>query len=209
MLTKRIKLYSKRAFVPTLVIACALTWGLSESTAQEKEVKENYRAFAINMSNLGPNTSTVIDLHITRWSTEEERKMLLNTLIEKGQEEFVKVLRKQEETGWARAQGRAAARTAFPSVRLHYAFEFEQEDMRQIVLITDRPIGMREAASGSRSLDYDVSGVVLEMPKDKDQKGTGKLVVGMKVGYDKEKKKLEIEIGASEPVRLTTVGRVE
>ena len=170
-------LLSARVFV-SMVATAVLT--VSQVIGREDKVEENYRAFAVNMSSLGPNTSTVVDLHITRWSTEAEREALPATLMEKGQEAFVEALRKQKETGWVRAQGRAAARTAFPSVRLHYAFQFDEGDARKIVLITDRPIGLAEVARNSRSLEYNISGIVLEMPTTEGQDGTGQLVVGMR-----------------------------
>ena len=170
-------LLSARVFV-SMVATAVLT--VSQVIGREDKVEENYRAFAVNMSILGPNTSTLVDLHITRWSTEAEREALLATLMEKAQEAFVEALRKQEETGWVRAQGRPAARTAFPSVRLHYAFQFDEGDARKIVLITDRPIGLAEAARNSRSLEYNISGIVLEMPTTEGQDGTGQLVVGMR-----------------------------
>ena len=40
--------------------------------------------------------------------------MLLNTLKEKGHDEFIKALRNQKETGFVRAQGRLAQRTPLP-----------------------------------------------------------------------------------------------
>ncbi len=187
-------LLSARVFV-SMVATAVLT--VSQVIGREDKVEENYRAFAVNMSILGPNTSTLVDLHITRWSTEAEREALPATLMEKGQEALVEALRKQKETGWVRAQGRAAARTAFPSVRLHYAFQFDEGDARKIVLITDRPMGLAEAARNSRSLEYNISGIVLEMPTTEGQDGTAQLVVGMKAEYDPENKRLEVEIGGS------------
>jgi hypothetical protein len=174
--------------------------------AQEEKFEQNYRAFGVAM---GPGAAGVLDINITRWSTEEERKALIDSLIQNGQEKTVELLRKQKETGWTRTQSGAGMR-GWPSVRLHYAYQFPQPDgTRIVVLVTDRNIGMAEAMSSSRPTDYEVSGIVMELAKGEDgkEKGTGTLFRAAKLGFDKEKKKIEIESLGYEPVRLTDIKR--
>ncbi len=151
----------------------------------------------------------MLNIHITRWSTDEERQALIESLIENGQEKTVEILRKQEETGWTRTQTGAGMR-GWPSTRLHYAYEFPQPDgKRVVVLVTDRNIGMAEAMRNSRSTDYEISGIVMELKKGEDGKeeGQGTLFRAAKLGFDKEKKQIEIESLGTEPVRLTNIKR--
>jgi len=176
------------------------------SVAQDEKFEQSYRAFGVAM---GPGVAGVLDINITRWSTEDERKALIESLIQNGQEKTVELLRKQKETGWMRSQSGAGMR-GWPSVRLHYAYEFPQPDGKRIVvLVTDRNIGMAEAMRSTRSTDYEISAVVMELQKGEDGKeeGQGTLFRAAKLGFDKEKKKLEIETLGIEPVRLTNIKR--
>src|SRR5689334_25238209 len=67
--------------------------------AEDKPI-ERLRAFAVNM-NGGPRTNAgVVDIGITRWSTEAERDALLNTLKEKGSTALLNELTKQPESGF-------------------------------------------------------------------------------------------------------------
>jgi hypothetical protein len=69
------------------------------------------------------------------------------------------------------------------------------------------PAGL--AAIGGWSNEYEVSGIVMELAKGEDgkEKGTGTLFRAAKLGFDKEKKKIEIESLGYEPVRLTDIKR--
>jgi hypothetical protein len=176
------------------------------SLAQEEKVDQHYRAFGVAM---GPGASGVLDIHVTRWSTDDERKTLIESLIDNGQEETVDLLRKQKETGFTRTQTGAGMR-GFPSVRLHYAHEFPQPDgKRVVVLVTDRTMGMVEVMRSSRSTDYEISAIVMELGKGEDgkEKGEGTLFMAAELGFDKEKKKIVVEHLGTEPVRLTKITR--
>jgi hypothetical protein len=130
----------------------------------------------------------------------------LAQLIENGQEALVKALNKSEETGFIRATGRAAARSTFPSERLRYAFQFSgEEGKRRIVLALDRPISMWESVNRPRWRDYDITLIVLDV--DAKGNGEGQLAMGVRMGVDRENKKLIIENFGTEPIRLTKVSR--
>jgi hypothetical protein len=191
-----------RAFL-IAVLAVLIT---SVGFAQEEKVEESYRARGVAM---GPGAAGVLDIHINRWSTDDERKALIESLIENGQEKTVELLRKQEETGWVRTQTGAGMR-GWPSVRLHYAYEFQQPSgKRVVVLVTDRNIGMAEAMRSTRSREYEISGIVMELEKGEDGKeeGQGTLYVAAELSFDKEKKQIVIEHLGTQPVRLTNIKR--
>lgn len=194
--------WQKLSVAMTLVVVALALSGIAQAQDDTKEV---YSAFAVNM---GQGKSGTFQINITRWSTNEERLMLLNTLKEKGHDEFMKALRKQKETGFVQGRGMAARANPFPSTRLHSAWQSEKDGKRQVVLVTDRPISMREAASGSRSLDYDTSVIIMEFPTDdKDADGTGLLHMALKIRYDDKEKKLEVEELGQQPTRLTKITR--
>ncbi len=174
--------------------------------AQEEKVEEVYTAFGVAM---GPGVSGVLNIHITRWSTDEERQALIECLIENGQEKMVELLRKQKETGWTRTQSGAGMR-GWPSTRLHYAYQFAQPDGKRIVvLVTDRNMGTAEVMRNTRSTDYEISAIMMELQKGEDgkEKGQGTLLRAAELGFDKEKKTIEIENLGTQPVRLPNITR--
>lgn len=205
-----VKLYG--AGLCTFVLALLAAASLSAQEKEKKEgFKETYEAFAVAMGTsnppvIPPGASTTLQINITRWTTDEERANLFAVLVEKGQEELVKALQKQEETGFLRVVGRGAGMTRFPSERLRYAREFNLPDgRRRIVLALDRPIYFYEAVNQPRWRDYDMTLVVLDL--DKSGKGEGQLAIGVRLSVDTEKKTLTVENFGTEPVRLTKVQR--
>jgi hypothetical protein len=193
----------KRLFPLILTGLCA---GVGFAQEQEEKVEQTFRAFGVHM---GAGAAGVLDIHVTRWSTLEERKALVNSLVQNGQDKMVELLREQKETGWIRTQSGAGMK-GWPSVRLHYAYQFPQPDGKRIVVIvTDRNIGTAEAMGGGRSTDYEVSAIMMELEKGEEGKegGQGTLFRAAKLGFDKEKQKLEIESLGFEPIRLTDIKR--
>jgi hypothetical protein len=193
--------------IGTTLVSGALLALATFALAQDK--KETFNAMAVNMGT-GPTGSTTIQLTIERWSTEEERAMLLTTLKEKGHGDFMKALRKQKQTGFLRSRGALAEVNPMPSTRLHYAWQYIDNGKRYITLITDRPITMAEQRANRRSLEYDTTAVKMEFPlmkegDDNPPNGTGQLYTALKIRYDADKKTLEVEQWGSEPVRLTSI----
>jgi hypothetical protein len=189
---------------------CIISLGISPLLAQgqEEETKETFRAFAVVTGNIATGANTTVQMTVSRWSSDEERAELLTTLIEKGQEDFIEALSKQEETGFIRVTGRGANLSRFPSQRLRYAREFREGNMRRIVLALDRPIGFMEAVRNPRTTDYDFTFIVFDINEEENE-GQGVMAVGVKLKVDMEKKTLEVENYSSEPVRLTKVSKVE
>ena len=115
--------YGRWALVPALMLVLGSTASAQEG---KEEFKETYEAFAVAMGTSNPpviptGMTTTLQINVTRWTTDEEREALFAVLVEKGQEDLVKAIQKQEETGWIRVTGRAGARNPFPSERLRYA----------------------------------------------------------------------------------------
>ena len=163
--------------------------------AQKSKPIETFSAFA---ASLGTGRSSVINITVNRWSTDEEREQLLTTLQEFGTDKLVDALQKiRPPVGFMRT----------PNSRgytLYYARNIPNPDgSRRVVIATDRPVAFGEAANSTRSMQYRVT--LIELHVDKDGEGEGKMVPAAKISWDKDKKKLEIENYGALPVDLMSV----
>lgn len=188
-----------------LVMALAVTAG----SARAEEVDEKYYARAVSMGSIGAGMSTTMQITIARWTTDEERIGLLGVVTQhanekKGQQELVKALQAEKETGNLQLHGAAAQSSGFPSTRLRYAREFPKEDGRTIVLVTDRPIGFGEAmGAGGAWTNYPISVIILDL--DKEGKGSGTMNIGVQVLFDEKTGQIKLGQYTTEPIRLTKV----
>jgi hypothetical protein len=163
-------------------------------------------AFAINMSNIATGANARVDIRIDSWSTAEEREALIVTMLEKGSNALLKALQKSS------VKGRFRIPTARPpdphhlslGLDIRYAWQVPLPDGgKRIVLAMDRYIGFAEARNQPRSVDYPFT--LLQIHVNSEGKGEGKMAVATKISFDKEKKQIELENYASEPVRLNNL----
>jgi hypothetical protein len=168
------------------------------AAAQEAKTIERYNAFGVSQQR--GKTST-IQIGIERWSTAEERQMLLDTLRQKGREVLADTLARMPRIGWIR----------LPNTRaqdLRYAWQTPLPDGgRRVVVALDRIANYAEMTTSSRTQNYEFS--VAEIHFDKDGKGEGKLSPLAKVDIDKATDQIEIEDYSSQPVRLMQVKAVK
>ena len=173
-------------------------------TVSGQNVKESFTGFAINL-NSGPSTQTV-DFTVDRWSSDAQRDQLLGILqqekdVTRANEKLLSALQKLPKVGYIRTPNtlawdlRYARQTALP------------EGGRRIVLATDRPIGFREAANRTRTMDYPFTIVQVEL--DKNDRGTGKILAGTKIYIDKKTKDLVLENYAQQPIRFNEIKKVK
>jgi hypothetical protein len=180
--------------------ALAAAWFASASAQadQDNPEREVFTAFAVNMSNVASGArSGTVEIAIERWSSEAERDRLLSALIEKGPDGLLSALQKTPRAGYIRAPGSLG-------YDLHYARQVPREDGgRRILIATDRRISFLEARNQPRSYDYKFT--LLELRLDQNDEGEGKMAWATKITYNKDKKAIELENYASEPVRLSEV----
>jgi hypothetical protein len=183
-----------------------MTAPLTIIAAQTNQEKLEITAFAVNMSNIATGASEVVQIRIDSWSTAEERKHLITTMVEKNADALLRELQKTPSHGRFSIPGLRGPdphqlRLGYP---LHYAWQTPLPDGgRRIVIATDRYIGFAEARNQPRTVDYPFT--LFEIRLDKNGEGQGKMAVATKINFDKEKNAIELENYSSEPVRLNNV----
>ena len=181
-----------------LVAAAASAALLMPPALSGQGQKEEFTGFAINM-NSGPSTATV-DFTIERWSTDEERNALLSILTEvkdpyKANAQLLTALQRMPKAGYIRT-------TKTLAWDLRYAHQNTlEEGGRRIVVATDRPIGFREAANQTRTMDYPFT--IVEIRLDKNDKGSGKILAGTRLLI--EKGALVLENYGQQPIRFNEI----
>jgi hypothetical protein len=189
-----------------LAAAAAATLMTSPASAQTTGEKLLITAFAVNMSNIGTGANAQVQIYVDKWSTEAERELLITTMVQKGPEALLRALQKQPIKGRFQIPtltGRDPHNLRL-GLQLRYASEAPLPDGgRRILLAADRYIGMAEAQQQPRTIDYPFS--LFEIRVNKDGEGEGKLAYATKIRFDKDKKVMELENYASEPVRLNNV----
>lgn len=178
-----------------ILVVCLLLAGRAQVRAKDDKPIEKFTAFA---ASLGTGRTAIVQINIFRWSTDEEREMLLTTLQEFGRDKLVDALQKiRPPVGTIRTPNSLA-------YDLYYARNHPEADgSRRIVLATNRRVAFGEVANATRSLDYQVT--LIEIRIDKDGKGEGKLVPAAKVSWDRQAKRIEIENYSALPVELLQV----
>ncbi len=179
-----------------LVLGLFLSMGASPVTAEE-ELPLRLTAVAANMGAVGPRGQIRLDINIDRWSSAEERAVLMAALKESGSRSLADALRQQDRVGRLREiQGLGHD--------LRYARVTPLEGGgRQIILATDRPIAFGEVARSRRSRDSNVT--LVQMTLDAEGNGTGQMMVGAEFSWDEQKNQLTIENFSSEPVCLNSI----
>jgi|RhiMetStandDraft_4_1073278.scaffolds.fasta_scaffold159254_1 hypothetical protein len=180
----------------------------AQASAQGQGIQLPVRltAFAVNMSNIGTGTSGTAEIRIEQWSSAAERKRLIETMLNKGQDALLSAVQKVSSKGRMRFPGWMGPdpHQAQLGWDLRYAWHVPApEGGHQIVLGFDRYIGFWEARNQPRTVDYPFS--LVQILLNKDGEGEGKYAVATKLSFDKKKNQLEIENYSTEPIRLNNI----
>lgn len=158
-----------------------------------------FSAFGISMQT---GIKGTVDIVVERWSTDEEREMLLKLVAKtdpntrQGQDDLLEALQDiKPRTGFIRVPG-----------RLGWDLKYARENIlpdgtRQIVIATDKPVSFFAARNNTRTMDYPFT--LIEMRMGKDAKGEGRILAQTSIGV--KDGRLELENYGQEPVRLTTI----
>jgi hypothetical protein len=188
-------LRARRAYLAAAAVVLGLAASPSARQVASNSPREEFTAFAVNMSNVGRAATSPIDIVIERWSSDAERDRFFAIFKEKGANALLDALRDAPRVGYIRTPDSLA-------YDLHYARQTPNEDGgRRIVLGTDRPIGFWEATNRPRSIDYPFT--LLELQLDSHGEGVGKLSIATKITLNGNV--LALENFANQPVMLNNV----
>jgi hypothetical protein len=164
------------------------------SRAQDKQKREFFQATAMGQSTqLGRVIS--INIYIEEYSTQEERQGLIQAFNSAGSKGLSNALDKMH------AKGRLAI-TGTLGYDIAYIMSFPTETGRKIRIITNRAIRFGEVWADTRSLDYSLSAIELDLSNEKG-KTTGILLPACQFKMNKENQ-LEIE-NYQNPWKLTNI----
>ncbi|MBP7571727.1 MAG: hypothetical protein KBA95_16845 [Acidobacteria bacterium] len=162
-----------------LAAAIALPWqaGILGQAAEKKpdnQLPERFRAFVTNLGDVRTTADNrMVEMQISRWTTEEEEQKLFEALKEKGPRAMLSVMQGLPATGWIRSQGGL-------SYDLRYARQAAgKEGGRQITLMTDRQMNFWELQSATVSRDYPYT--VVRLATNKEGKWEGSMTIATKI----------------------------
>ena len=192
----------KRVFGLLFAICCVTSTVFSQTTEQSKPTpkpeNEHFGAVA-SLSRAPATTARWVDVRLYRYSSNARTHLMAHALVDGGQEALVKELEK------AKTIGRVSLSNRVGAFDLKLIRSRKTPTGRRIIGVSDRPIGFLEAYGGSRSMDYKLGILVLDLKLDKKGKevGEGMLLYASKVKI--EKGKIDIEYLGMEPIRLANV----
>ena len=192
---------AKKAIVLLLGMCCLAVTAFSQTAEQPKSLPAPKPEHFSAVASL-PRARTVtawVDVRVSRYSSNSRTQQMANALVEGGQDELVKALEKAKTIGHVSLSSRVGA------FDLKLIRTRKTPTGRRIIGVSDRPIGFLEAYAGSRSSDYQVGILVIDLKRNKKGKevGEGMLIYASKVKI--ENGKLDIEYVGMEPIRLANV----
>jgi len=126
-----------------------------------------------------------VNIHIEQLSTVEDRSSLIEAFKKSGQEGMVKVLEDMKPKGRIRFASGGVGND------IKYIIELPSDKARRLRLVTDRTLAFGELYQGTRSSDYTVGAIDLELTPD--GKGSGTVLPACKLTVNKKTQQVEIE----------------
>jgi hypothetical protein len=158
---------------------------LSSAAQDDKPIREFYQAQAMGTSTQMGKTFNVT-VNIERYSTPEERQVLVEAFQEAGSEGLFNALEKM------RSKGRISV-TGTLGYDISFVRKIPNADgSYKIRVLTNREISIGEKWVNGRTVDYNLTALELTISPEKD-KSTGVLLPACKFRIDKKTKELEIE----------------
>jgi hypothetical protein len=194
---------TKRLLGLLLAICCLSLTAFSQTTEQAKPTPKP-KAKAEHFSAVAslprsPTRTAWVDIWIQRYTSDATTKRMAAVLVEGGQDALVKELEK------AKRVGRASLRMRVGSFDLKLIRSRKTPTGRRIIGVSDRPIGFLEAYSGSRSMDYKLGIIVLDLTRNKKGKEVGEGILLYASQVKIENGKLEIDYVGMDPIKLRNV----
>jgi hypothetical protein len=186
----------KRIVPLTLVMLCTTVGVFAQETPKPKP--EHFSASAYSMQRGARMVS--VDIRVKQYTNNEDTNRFAGALIEGGQDSLVKLLEKADDIGSIQMTGHVG----------FYDFKLIRSRRtptgRRIVAVCDRPLQFAEVYGGTRSSDYTLGILILDLKKnDKGREvGSGTLYYAAKVKI-KNGRTIQIEHYQIDPIRLVNV----
>lgn len=127
-----------------------------------------------------------VNIIVEQFSTLEDRKALIDAFKRSGQDGLVSVLEDMKPKGRIRFASGGVGND------IKYILELPPEKgHRRLRLVTDRTLAFAELYEGTRSRDYTVGAIELDLTPD--GKGSGTVLPACKLTVNKKKQQVEIE----------------
>ena len=126
-----------------------------------------------------------VNISMEQFSTVDDRGSLIDAFEKSGQDGMVKVLEDMKPKGRIRFASGGVGND------IKYIIELPSEKGRRLRLVTDRTLAFAELYQGTRSRDYTVGAIELELTPD--GKGSGTVPPACKLSVNKKKQQVEIE----------------
>ena len=185
----------KRTVTLILVMLCAtIVVGAQE---EKKPESEHFGAAAYSL-NRGARMVNV-DIRVKEYTDDEKTRQFASALVEGGQQALTKSLEKANDIGSIQLTGHIG----------FYDFKLIRSRPthtgRRIIAVCDRPLQFGELYGGTRSTDYTIGIMILDLTKDSKgkEKGSGVLYYAAKVKI--KNKTIHIEHFQIHPVKLVNV----
>ncbi|HEY8536944.1 MAG TPA: hypothetical protein VIL25_10860 [Vicinamibacterales bacterium] len=196
--------------VLTAAMALAAVLPGAAPSAQTNALKLHLTATAVDLSNIGRGATALVEIDIDSWSTDAQRERFIEIAMTKNQQALIEAFQDTPPKGRIRVP---TVRGSDPtSIGLGWPLRYTHQTPlpdggRRIVIATDRVMSFWERANRPLTIDYPFTLIQIEI--DEDGYGEGRMAVATKITYDRNRKVLEIENFASEPVRLQNVRATE
>lgn len=184
-------------FAATLVLYFAACVAMAQSP-QRPDIPAQYAATAVGQSGPVAGKTFNVTIYVTGVTTDEQVQELEATLKKSSQNGIVSTFEKTSDLG--RFSPADDVGTGMRFVRITPTPGGGQH----IVMATNRPISFPELYNGTRSRDYPIGIVVLDV--DKDGKGSGQFSPACKIRFNKQGE-FEVEHYGQKPFRLANVYR--
>jgi hypothetical protein len=192
------KLQSHMSRVWLLAVSVLFSVSIMSSAAAQVALPAQFSATAMGQAGAAAGKSSGVTIYLTGFTSDQDIQEYAATLKSKGQDGLVSALEKAQDVGRVAPTGSVG--TGFRIVRVHP----DKNGGVRITMATNRPISFGELFNNTRSRDYPIGIVILNV--DKDGNGSGLLSTACKVKFSK-KGDLEIEHYGQKPWRLTNLRR--
>jgi hypothetical protein len=164
-------------------VVCLFLWAGIGTIAKAQE-RMTIQATAMGTSTqLGKMLN--VNILIQQFSTQDDRKALIDAFARSGQDGLVRVLEDMKPKGRVRFASGGVGND------VKYIIELPSETGRRFRLVTDRNLAFGELYAGTRSRDYSVGAIDLVLTPD--GKGSGTVLPACRLTVDKKKQQVEIE----------------